>query len=288
MIAELLSAPYLLRPLILLTVLAVVAGPVSTLVNLRRLEFNAEAMVHSVFPGIVVGAIVGGTDMIIPGAAVVAAFVVVALIWSSRRAKASEGFTAVILAAFFSLGVVISLKKSDMSGQLEALMFGRLLEVTDRRLLQALIVCVIALIIIAATWKEQVFVAHDRQGAKAAGMNLLVVDIVINAAIGAVVVSAASAVGMLLVVGYLVIPGAAGRLLASNVQVMALIATFVAIAGGWLGMVWMLAPSPRPVSPQAAVALAMLAVFALCLLVRLAWKTGHDGPQLRDAREGKR
>lgn len=53
-------APYLLRPIIVLGLLALAAGPASTLVNLRRAEFGAETMVHGVFPGIVVGMAVGG------------------------------------------------------------------------------------------------------------------------------------------------------------------------------------------------------------------------------------
>lgn len=259
------SAPYLFRPFLLLIVLALVIGPVATIVNLRRLEFNAEAMVHSVFPGIVAGAIWGGSDRIIPGAALTAVVVALALTWASRRPSLAEGGAAVILTGFFSIGIIISLKKGDMSGQLEALMFGRLLEVTDSRLLQALLVCLLALILMAATWKEQLFVAHDRHGAGAAGINTLLVDVVINAAVGAVVVSASTAVGVLLVIGYLVVPGAAARLLGTTSRAMVVISTLVALAGGWIGIEWMNAPAARPVSPQAAVSLSLLAVFALCL-----------------------
>lgn len=260
-------APYMFRPFILLTVLALVVGPVATIVNLRRLEFNAEAMVHSVFPGIVVGAIIGGTDAIIPGAAVVAVPVALALTWASTRTSIMEGGAAVILTTFFSLGIIISLKKGDMSGQLEALMFGRLLEVTNARLLQALLVCAVALVLIAATWKEQVFVAHDRDGARAAGINTTIIDIVINASVAAVVVSASSAVGVLLVIGYLVVPGAAARLLGATTTHMVAIASLVALSGGWIGMEWMNAPSPHPVSPQAAVALSIIGVFALSVAI---------------------
>ena len=86
-----------------------------------------------------------------------------------------------------------------MSGQLEALMFGRLLEVTDARLAQALIVCSVALLLIAATWKEQVAYAFDRTGARASGLRLLALDLILNTAIAAAVVSASTAVGILLI-----------------------------------------------------------------------------------------
>ena len=124
-------APYAFRPFVLVVVLALVVGPVSTIVNLRRLEFNAEAMVHSVFPGIVAAAVWWGTRMIIPGAALAAVAATCALVAASRSKRENEAATAVVLATFFSIGVIISLRKGDMSGQLEALMFGRLMEMSD-------------------------------------------------------------------------------------------------------------------------------------------------------------
>lgn len=257
-------APFMFRPLVLLLALGIVSGLVGVIVNLRRLEFNAEAMVHSVFPGIVAGAVFGGIDMIIPAAAALAAVVAVVLAVVSR-ARFSEPGVAVVLTSFFSLGVVLSLKKGDQSGQLEALMFGRLLEVTDSRLNAALVVCAVALVLIILTWRSQVFVAFDRSGAKASGVNLWLIDIVINVAIAAVVVSSASAVGVLLVVGYLVVPGAAARLVAPRVGYMVPVAIAVGCLSGIIGM----AVVPLgPVSPQATVALSAVGLYFLLLGAR--------------------
>ena len=72
-------APYAFRPFVLVVVLALVVGPVSTIVNLRRLEFNAEAMVHSVFPGVVAAAVWWAPANYVPAVAVI------------RRARALSG-----------------------------------------------------------------------------------------------------------------------------------------------------------------------------------------------------
>ncbi|OHQ75811.1 zinc ABC transporter permease [Corynebacterium sp. HMSC073H12] len=257
-------APFMFRPLVLLIALGAVSGLVGVIVNLRGLEFNAEAMVHSIFPGIVAGAVFGGIDMIIPVATAFAVVVAVALTLVSRS-HMSEAGVAVVLTSFFSIGVILSLKKGDQSGQLEALMFGRLLEVTDSRLTSALIVCAIALALIAVTWRQQVFVAFDRFGAKAAGVNVWGIDLTINAAIAAVVVSSASAVGVLLVVGYLVVPGAAARLLTRRVHVMVPIAIAVGCLSGIVGLA--LVPL-GPVSPQAVVALTSVGLYFVALGLR--------------------
>ena len=274
-ITPLADAPFLFRPLVMVVLLGVVAGVIGVIINLRSAEFSAEAMVHAVFPGIVAGAVYWGINAIIPAASVVAvaaALVLTIVSHRSRRGEASEAGTAVVLTSFFSIGLILSLAKGDMSGQLEALMFGRLLEVTDERLAQAFIVCAIALLLIVATWKEQVAYAFDRTGARASGLRLLALDLVLNTAIAAAVVSASTAVGTLLVIGYLVIPGATARILVSRVRSMVVVAIAVGVGGGYLGMLLMTLPETldKPISPQATVALVMTAILLLAVGVAAA------------------
>ena len=274
-ITPLADAPFLFRPLVMVVLLGVVAGVIGVIINLRSAEFSAEAMVHAVFPGIVAGAVYWGINAIIPAASVVAvaaALVLTIVSHRSRRGEASEAGTAVVLTSFFSIGLILSLAKGDMSGQLEALMFGRLLEVTDERLAQAFIVCAIALLLIVATWKEQVAYAFDRTGARASGLRLLALDLVLNTAIAAAVVSASTAVGTLLVIGYLVIPGATARILVCRVRSMVAVAIAVGVGGGYLGMLLMTLPETldKPISPQATVALVMTAILLLAVGVAAA------------------
>ena len=261
-------APYLLRPLVVLGLLALAVGPASTLVNLRRAEFSAETMVHGVFPGIVVGMAVGGRDAIIPGGAVCAALIAAALTAASRKQRHSEATTAVLLTAFFSLGIVISLRIGDMSGQLESLMFGRLLDITPSRMATSALVLVVAAVMLALTWRAQVAVAFDREAARVSGVPVTWIDIAFNAALGAIVVAASTAVGVLLVVGYLVVPGAFGRLLASGPRSMVVLAGACALVGGWAGFGISLLRAPRPLSPQACVAMGVLACFAAACAIR--------------------
>lgn len=267
------SAPNFFRALVMVVLLGVVCAVVGVLVNLRTAEFSAEAMVHAVFPGIVAGAVYRGIDAIVPAASAVAVLAALALTWVGHRAgrrSASEAGTAVVLTGFFSVGIVLSLAKGDMSGQLEALMFGRLLEITDLRLAQALAVCAVALVLVALTWKEQVAYAFDPVAARASGLHLLALDLVLNVAIAAVVVSASTAVGTLLVIGYLVLPGATGRVLARRVGPMLAVALVFGVGGGYLGLLATTLRLPHPVSPQASVALTMTAIFLVAVVVSQA------------------
>ena len=261
-------APYLLRPLIVLGLLALAVGPASTLVNLRRAEFSAETMVHGVFPGIVVGMAVGGREAIIPGGAVCAALIAAALTVSSRKQRHSEATTAVLLTAFFSLGIVISLRIGDMSGQLESLMFGRLLDITPSRMATSALALVVAAALLTVTWRAQVEVAFDREAARVSGIPVTWIDIAFNSALGAIVVAASTAVGVLLVVGYLIVPGAFGRLLAAGPRSMMLLAATCALVGGWAGFGVSLLRTARPLSPQACVAMGVLVCFAAACAIR--------------------
>ena len=237
-------APYLARPLVVLGLLALAVGPASTLVNLRRAEFSAETMVHGVFPGIVVGMALGGRDAIIPGGAVCAALIAAALTVASRKQRHSEATTAVLLTAFFSLGI------------------------TPSRMSVSALVLVVATALLALTWRAQVAVAFDREAAHVSGIPVTWIDIAFNAALGAIVVAASTAVGVLLVVGYLVVPGAFGRLLASGPRSMVLLAGACALVGGWAGFGVSLLRAPRPLSPQACVAMGVLVCFAVACAIR--------------------
>ena len=269
-LAPLAAAPYLFRPLLMVLALGAAGAVVGVLVNLRCAEFHAEALVHAVFPGIVVGAVYRGIEAIIPAAAVagVAAAAVLTAVSHRSRREASEAGTAVVLTSFFSIGLIVLLAKGDMSGQLEALMFGRLLEITDLRLAQALAVSAVSLLLVLATWKEQVALAFDATSARASGLRPAALDLVLNAAVAGVVVSASTAVGTLLVIGYLVIPGATGRILAGRVRTMVAISLATGVGGGWIGLLIMIAPLPRPVSPQACVVLVMAAVLLAAAAAR--------------------
>lgn len=263
------QTPYLLRPFLLVLMLGIVAGPVGTIVNLRHAEFSAEAMVHSVFPGIVIGVITAGLGGITIGGGIAAALTALALTALAQRyARLPEAATAVVLTSFYSLGVVLSLRKGDKSGQLEALMFGRLLEFSDARLVESATICLFALLLIAATWHAHIAYAFDPITARLQGVNPLLVNLTLNLAIAAVIVAASAAIGVLLAVGFLVVPGATARLIARTPRAMATIATAATIIGGFLGMATMLIDSPRPISPQAAVTFGMLAMYLLALIVR--------------------
>jgi ABC transport system, permease component len=71
--------------------------------------------------------------------------------------------------------------------------------------------------------------------------------------------------------------------LAGRVAAMVAVALAVGIGGGWLGLLVMIAPMPHPVSPQAAVALTMTALFLLA--ATRAWRRNRIHGARREERD---
>ncbi|MCS5735411.1 metal ABC transporter permease [Herbiconiux daphne] len=230
------ALPFMAKALGVLLVLSVVAGFIGVLVNLRSLEFVSDGLVHAVFPGLVIGFVVAGRSGLYVGAVVAAVAAAVVLTLLARRAATSDASTAIVLTAMFSIGIIVVSTQSDYVGQLDQLLFGRLLTVTDADLVQTIVVCGIALALVVVTLKGQVFRAFDADGAAAAGYRVLALDLVLNVAIALVVVAASNAVGNLLVLAVLIVPGAVGRLVAGRLGAIFAIAAAFAALFGWIGL----------------------------------------------------
>jgi manganese/iron transport system permease protein len=265
------SLPFMARALTVLLVLSIVAGAVGVLVNLRSLEFISDGLTHAVFPGIAIGFIWGGADGLFVGALVAAVLAAVALTVLVRRAVTSDAATAIVLTAMFSVGIIVVSGQSDYAGQLEQLLFGRLLTVTPTEVVQTVIVCGVALLLVLLTLKEQIFRAFDATGSNAAGYRALLLDVVLNVAIALVVVAASRAVGNLLVLAVLIVPAAVARLVTVRLELLFPVAAAVAAFAAWLGLGLGYSASVQAgldLPSAAIVVLVLVAVYAVTLLGR--------------------
>ena len=260
------------RALLVLVVLSLVAGLVGVLVNLRGLEFISDGLTHAVFPGVAIGFVWGGRDGLFVGAMVAALIAAVVLTVIVRRAVTSDAAIAIVFTAMFSVGIIVVSRETNYVGQLDALLFGRLLTVSEAEVNQTVVVCLAALIIVGFTLKEQVFRAFDFEGTAAAGYRPLVLDILLNVAIALVVVAASSAVGNLLVLAVLIVPGAVARLVTNRLWLLFPVAAGFAILAAWLGLALGYEASVNrgvDLPSGATVVLVLVAGYVLALVARL-------------------
>ena len=277
------ALPFMWRALVTVGILAVAAGIVGLFISFRELEFVSDGLVHSVFPGLVVGSMVGGTALLLPGAVVAAILAAVLFtVIEHRGGVGADAAIAVVLTGLFSLGVVLVSRQEGYVAQLQELLFGRLLTVTETQLWQILVVALVAVAIVAVTWRTQLFRSFDAAGAEAAGFRLLRADLTLGVAVALLVVAGVQALGVLMVIALLTIPMAAARLLTRRfallIPIAVLLPLVVGVAGLWISFEWSITGGAT-VSPGAVVVLLLVAAYVLAALVR--WGIGGVRKQKR-------
>jgi len=269
---EIFALPFMWRALVTVVILAIAAGIVGLFISFRELEFVSDGLVHAVFPGLVVGAAVGGTAALLPGAVVAAVLAAVLFTVLERRGGVSaDASIAVVLTGLFSLGIVLVSRQEGYVSQLQELLFGSLLTVTDTKLAQVLAVAVVAVAVVLVTWRAQLFRAFDRDGAEAAGFRPLAADLLLGVAVALLVVAGVQALGVLMVIALLTIPLAVSRLLTRKFALLIPIAILVPLlagAGGlWLSFEWSVGAGAQA-PPGAIVVLLLVAAYAVAAVVR--------------------
>lgn len=273
---DIFALPFMWRALVTVGILAVAAGIVGLFISFRELEFVSDGLVHSVFPGLVIGSMIGGTALLLPGAVVAAILAAVLFtVIEHRGGVGADAAIAVVLTGLFSLGVVLVSRQEGYVAQLQELLFGRLLTVTETQLWQILAVALVAVVIVGVTWRAQLFRSFDAAGAEAVGFRLLRADLTLGVAVALLVVAGVQALGVLMVIALLTVPMAAARLLTRRfallIPIAVLLPLVVGVAGLWISFEWSITGSAT-VSPGAVVVLLLVAAYVLAALVR--WGIG--------------
>jgi manganese/iron transport system permease protein len=225
---------YMRRALAEVVILGVLGGVVGVHVLLRRLAFLTEVVQHTVFPGI---ALAFALDQSLLAGALVAGVVAIVLYSLGARRVDSNALMALLISTFFALGVVVVSRRTGYQSDLTALLFGRILSVDQRELLDTLVIGVVSVVLLVALHKELVLRAFDPLGSEAMGYPTIALDLVINVVVMLTVVAAVRAVGTVLVVAFIVTPAAMARLLCRRITPMMIVAAALGAVGGWLGLV---------------------------------------------------
>lgn len=272
------------RALIEVLVLAVLCGVVSTLVVLRRLAFVADALTHTMFPGVAIAFFVGGSLFVGALAAAVASTALLALLARQRRLD-PDAVLAVLIASFFAVGVVVVSRRRSYQADLSALLFGRLLTVDTETIVQSLAVAIVVVVVVGLLAKELLLVAFDPGSARALGYRVAVLDVIANVCVAMVVVAGARAVGTALVAALLVTPAATARLVTRSIATMAAVAVVAVAAAGYAGLVLSYELSVDHdvrLAPGATITALLTLVFVAAAAGR--WAVGRLALRRRDAR----
>jgi len=222
---------YALTASILVGILCPVIG---TYLVVQRLGLLGDVVAHAVLPGLaianffqfplIIGAFVFG---------MISTFVT-AWLRSQTKVKVDTAM-AITFSSFFSLGIVlITTLRTQLD--LEALLFGDILRITQADVWQIALITLTVLLTIKLFYKELLYFTFDPSGAEAIGLPINLLNCGLMAAITLTIVAGIQTVGVILVVALMVTPSATAYLLVKELHWMMLIGAGCGTLGGVIGM----------------------------------------------------
>lgn len=226
---------FLPRALLVSMVSAAVCAVVGSHVVLRGMAFIGDAVAHSVFPGLAVAFLLGGSLVVGGMVAGVLTAVLVALLSGHRRLR-EDSVIGVLFAATFALGVVIMSRAPGYGGSLQDFLFGSITGIPAEDVPFTVGVGAAIVALMALVHKEVVAVSLDRETARAAGVRVLPVDLLVYVCVSVAVVVSVRTIGSILVLALLVTPAAAARLLTDRLVPMMGVAAGIGMFSSLVGV----------------------------------------------------
>ena len=255
---------FMVRALIVSVLVGVMCPVLGAYVITRGRAFMGDALAHSVLPGMVVAFLLG----ISPFFAAVPAGILIALLMGSvsRRTGISEDTSiGIIFAGMFVLGLVMLSRATNINVNIEDLLLGQVLGVSQLDVWVSLGLTALVLVGLYAFHRQLVYTTFDPVGATVIGIRTRLVEYVLLALLALVIVIGIQAAGIVLVMAMLITPAASGYLLARrfvNVMVIgAVVGSISAVAGLYLSFHANLPSGP-------AMALVATGMFAIAAVVR--------------------
>ena len=214
--AEFLSMNFMKNALLAVIVMAPLFGLLSTMIVTGKMSFFSDALGHSAFTGMAIGALCGLAQPV--GAAVLFS-VVIALLFTLVRQKthmASDTAISVFSSAAVALGIFLSTLGGQSFTKFNNLLIGDILSVAPGEIgLLALIL--LGLLVLWITSFNQMMLSSVHQAlADSRGIRVVWKNFLFTAAIAVVVTITMTWVGLLVINALLVLPGAAARNVARN------------------------------------------------------------------------
>ena len=255
---------FMTRALIVSVLVGITCPILGAYVITRGNAFLGDALSHSVVPGMVVAFMLG----ISPFFAAVPAGIVIALIMGalSRRTGLTEDTSiGIVFAGMFALGLVMLSKASGINVNIEDLLLGQVLGVTQTDVYISLGLTALVVTGLYTFHRQLVYTTHDSVGASVAGVRTSLVEYVLLALLALVIVIGIQAAGIALVMAMLITPAATAYLIARRFVGVMLLGAVIGVVSAVVGL-YLSYHADLPSGP--AMALVATLMFALAVVFR--------------------
>ena len=227
---------FMKNALLAVLVISPLFGILSTMVVHSRMSFFSDALGHSAFTGMAIGAICGFNE---PTWAAVLFAIFFALLFNvvrRRTALASDTVIGVFSSTAVALGIFLSTLNGRSFTKFNSLLIGDILSVEPAKIgVLALILAAVVLLWVLSFNKLMLSAVHPAL-ADSRGVKVFFQETVFTVAIAVVVTLSMTWVGLLVINSLLVLPGAAARNLARNMRQYHLISFISAVICGVAGL----------------------------------------------------
>jgi zinc/manganese transport system permease protein len=235
MFTDLLAQHFIHTALLAGAVVAVVSGAIGIFVVTRGASFAVHAISELGFTG-AAGALVVGVDPVIGmiGGSLVVGLVLGVL---SLRGRERDSAIGAVLAFGLGVGVLFLSLYRGYATQATNLLFGSIVGVSDRQLVELVIVAVIVGTGLAVCYRPLLFSSVDPEVAAARGVPLRALSVAIFLLLALTTAEAIQVVGVLLVLTLVITPAAAAQRLTARpglALVLSVVIALVATEGGIL------------------------------------------------------
>jgi manganese/iron transport system permease protein len=275
-IAGPLSYPFMQRALGVSLLVAAVCAVLSCYLVLKGWSLMGDAISHAVLPGIVIAYVLGLPLAIGAFAAGLSCALFTGYLAENSRVK-QDTVMGIVFSGMFGFGLVL-FTKIETDQHLNHILFGNVLGVTARDLVETAIIAGGTLLIVLLKRRDLLLYCFDPNQARAVGLPVRVLHYGLLILLSLTIVSALKAVGIILVIAMLIAPGATAYLLTDRFEHMLPIAVAVAMGSAALGTI---VSFHMDASTGAAIVLVQAAAFVVAFLfapkhgLYVAWRRGE-------------
>jgi manganese/iron transport system permease protein len=228
-----LSYGFMQRALAASILIGAVCSVLSCYLVLRGWSLMGDAISHAVLPGIVLAFVLGLPLVVGAFAAGLACALLIGYLKENSRVK-EDTVMGIVFSGMFGLGLVL-FTKVETDQHLLQVLFGDMLGITPRDLIEVAIIAGGTLLVVLAKRRDLLLYCFDPQHARAIGLPLGVIHYGLLVLLALTIIASLKAVGIILVVAMLVAPGAIAYLLTDRFERMLVIAACVAIGASFFG-----------------------------------------------------
>lgn len=234
-VAEPLGFGFMQRALCVSILVASVCAVLSCYLVLKGWSLMGDAVSHAVLPGIVIAFVLGIPLAVGAFAAGLGAAFATGYLRENSRVK-EDTVMGIVFSGLFGFGLVL-FTKIDTDQHLNHILFGNVLGVSQRDVVETLVVAGGILAVIVARRRDLLLYCFDPQHARAIGLPVRSLHYGLLVLLALAIVSALKAVGIILVVAMLITPGATAYVACRRFGAMLWMAVGVAVGSSIVGTV---------------------------------------------------